>query len=89
MKWRTCSQGMTYDAGEGLVVYFDPGSGTTHLVNEVAAWLLGELAASSLTTVQLRDRVAGQVENVSEPEVEKLVDTLIQELQSFDLIEVV
>ena len=87
MKWRSCSQGMTYDTSDGFVVYFDTGSGTTHLINEVAAWLLAELAARPLSTEQLQDRVVDQMESVSAPEIEKLVATLIQELQSFDLIE--
>ena len=87
MKWQACSQGLTYDADDGFVVYFDVESGRTHLLNEVAAWLLAELAVNTLSTEQLQERIVGQVESVSEPEVEKLVETLLLELQSFDLVE--
>ena len=87
LKWRVCAQGMTYEADDSFVVYFDPASGRTHLINEVAAWLLAELASTPLTEEQLQSLVMSQVESVTDPEVEKMVDTLIQELQSFDLIE--
>lgn len=89
MKWQACSQGLTYENNEGFIVYFDLLSGTTHLVNEVSAWLLAKLAVKPLSREQMRDYVVDQVENVSAPEAEKLVDSLIQELQSFDLIEAV
>ena len=89
MKWRACSQGITYDADDGFVVYFDPASGKTHLINEIAAWLLAELTASPLSIEQLQDYVVQQVESVSGPEAAKLVESLLQELQSFDLIEAV
>ena len=87
MKWQACSQGLTYDADDGFVVYFDVESGRTHLLSEVAAWLLAELAVNPLSTEQLQERVVDQVESVSEPEVEKLVEALLLKLQSFDLVE--
>jgi len=87
MKWQACSQGLTYDADDGFVVYFDVESGRTHLLSEVAAWLLAELAVNPLSTEQLQERVVDQVESVSKPEVEKLVEALLLELQSFDLVE--
>ncbi len=87
MVWRTCSHGMTYETGDGFVVYFDTASGTTHLINELAAWLLAELAARPLSTEQLQNRVFDQMERVSVPEVKKLVVSLVTELQSSDLIE--
>lgn len=87
MMWRTSSRGMTYETGDGFVVYFDTASGTTHLINELAAWLLAELATCPLSTEQLQERVFEQMERVSVPEVKNLVATLIAELQSADLIE--
>ena len=87
MKWQACSQGLTYDAGDGFIVYFAVESGRTHLLSEVAAWLLAELAVNPLSTEQLQERVVDRVESVSEAEVEKLVEALLLELQSFDLVE--
>ena len=89
MKWRTSSQGMTYDAGDGFIVYFDTGSGKTHLINEIAAWLLAELDTVPLSIEQLQECVLDRVESVPGPEVEDLMAALVQELQSFDLIEAI
>ena len=85
--WRACSQGITYEADDGFVVYFDTASGRTHLIKEVAAWLLSELTATPLAEEQLQSRVVSQVESVTGPEAKKLLDTIVEELQSFDLIE--
>lgn len=87
MKWRVCSQGRTYDTGHSLIVYFDPSSGTTHLINEVADWLLAELAVNPLTTEQLLSRFMSHSKEITGPEAEELVNKQIQTLQSFDLIE--
>jgi len=54
MKWQACFTGLTYDADDGFVVYFDVESGRTHLLSEIAAWLLAELAVNPLSTEQLR-----------------------------------
>ncbi len=88
MKWRACSQGQTYDSGDGSVVYFDPASGRTHLINEVADWLLAELAANPLTTEQLLSCFMSHSKGITGSEAEKLVNAQIRTLQSFDLIEV-
>ena len=87
MKWRVCSQGQTYDSGDGLVVYFDPASGSTHLINEVADWLLAELSANPLTSEQLLSLFMSHSKEITGPEAEKLMNEQIQTLQSFDLIE--
>jgi hypothetical protein len=89
MKWRACSQGITYDADDGFVVYFDPDSGRTHLISEVAIWLMAELGTRPLTTEQLESRIVSQVESVTVQETEELAAALIKELQSFDLIEAI
>ncbi len=88
MKWRACSQGQTYDSGDGLVVYFDPASGRTHLINEVADWLLAELAINSLTTEQILSHFMSHSLEITGSEAEELVTAQIRALQSFDLIEV-
>lgn len=87
MKWRACSQGQTYDSGEGSVVYFDPASGKTHLINEVADWLLTELAANPLSTGQLLSRFMSRSTGITDSEAVKLLQAQILTLQSFDLIE--
>ena len=87
MKWRACSQGKTYDTGNSHVVYFDPASGSTYMINEVADWLLTELAINPLTTEELINRFMSQAEEISGAEAKTLVEAQISELQSYDLIE--
>ena len=87
MKWRACSQGKTYDAGNSHVVYFDPSSGSTYMINDVAAWLLAELATNPLTTEEMINRFMSQAEDISVTEAKTLVEAQISELQSYDLIE--
>lgn len=87
MKWRACSQGQTYDSGEGLVVYFDPASGGTHLIDEVADWLLAELADCPLSTEQLLSRFMLHARGITGSEAKELVESQLRALQSFDLIE--
>ena len=87
MKWRVCSQSRIYDAGNSHVVYFDPASGSTYMINEVADWLLAELAINPLTTEELINRFMSQAEEISGAEAKTLVEAQIRELQSYDLIE--
>lgn len=87
MKWRACSQGKTYDTGNSHVVYFDPASGSTYMISEVAAWVLSELASNPLTTEELINCFMVQAEEISDAEAKILVEAQISELQSFDLIE--
>ena len=87
MKWQACALGKTYDSGEGLVVYFDSASGRTHLINEVADWLLAELAANPLSTEQLLSRFMSYAKGITCSEAEQLLKAQIRTLQSFDLIE--
>ena len=87
MKWRACSPGKTYDTGNSHVVYFDPDSGSTYMISEVAAWLLSELVTSPHTTEELINRFMSQAEEISDAEAKTLVEAQIRELQSYDLIE--
>ena len=88
MKWRVCSKGQTYDSGNCSVVYFDHASGRTHLINEVADWLLAELTTNPLTTEELLNRFMSHSKGITVSEAEELVKAQIRALQSFDLIEV-
>ena len=87
MKWRACSQGNTYDTGNSHVVYFDPASGSTYMISEVAAWLLSEVATNTLTTEELINRFISQAEGINGAEAKILVEAQINELQFFDLIQ--
>lgn len=89
MVWRACSKGIIYDPDEGIVVYFDPESGRTHLINEVGAWILSELTKNALTAEQLHSLFMSQLENISNQEAQNLLIEQIRELQSFDLIEAI
>lgn len=87
MKWRTCSLGRTYEDGNCHVVYFDPASGSTFMISEVAAWLLAELAINPLSTEELIKRFISKAQDISDAEAKALVEAQISELQSYDMIE--
>ena len=87
MKWRACSQGKTYDTGDGFIVYFDPASGNTHLISDVAAYLLAELTIGPLSTEQIQVCLAAKGVSASAADETNHISAMIQELQSFDLIE--
>jgi hypothetical protein len=57
------------------------------MINEVADWLLTELAINPLTTEELINRFMSQAEEISGAEAKTLVEAQISELQSYDLIE--
>ena len=44
MHWQIDSMGLFYEPEDGMVIYFDPASGDTHLVSEYAAYLIRQFA---------------------------------------------
>lgn len=78
---------MVYDSGDAFVVYFDPSSGRTHLISQVAHWLLEELATAPRSAEQIKSLIVSQTESLSELEAEELIPKMIRELESLDLIE--
>ena len=58
MNWRINSPGLTYDCGDGNVIYFDTASGDTHLISDFAAHLIRQIADHSPDTSELMALIA-------------------------------
>lgn len=87
MKWYPSSPVRTFEDDDGLVVYFSEGSGSTHLINEAAAFVLDLVTAGPVSTEQLLQQMASQVDDISEQELSAMLGDLLSELQAIDLIE--
>jgi PqqD family protein of HPr-rel-A system len=87
MVWSLSSQGRVYDSGDPLVVYFDPASGKTLLISEVAAFLLEKLQAGPRSTRALADLVAQNLDSAGDDGLPDVVEALLQDLESVDLVE--
>ena len=87
MAWSLSSQGRFYDCGDPLVVYFDPASGNTLLISEVAAFLLERLQAGPLSTSALAELVAQNLESAGDEDLTDTIESLLQNLESSDLVE--
>lgn len=87
MHWRLCAPGQLYDRNEGLAVYFDTASGDTHLINGLAAALLGELAPGPVSQDELLAWFAGVVTDVQPSECPSILDKILGELQALFIVE--
>ncbi len=84
MAWRLTSSGREYNCGEGLVVYFHPASGNTHMLNEFAAGVLRELMAGPSTASLLAQCKDLDVDGTL---TAAQVDNVLQELEEIYLVE--
>jgi PqqD family protein of HPr-rel-A system len=89
MDWSLVSHGRIYDSGDPLVVYFDPASGKTCLLNAVAAFLLEQLKAGPRSTSALSALLKENMEHPDDTDFEGATEKLLRELESFDLVETV
>ena len=87
MKWKVCSPGKTYEAGEGRGVYFDAGSGDTHLVDHTTLAVLRILAPAPLSLEEIAAQLAATGPD-TDLECSQLEDVL-HELATVDLVEIV
>ncbi|MCX2980958.1 HPr-rel-A system PqqD family peptide chaperone [Halieaceae bacterium IMCC14734] len=87
MQWCASAPGKTFEDEEGLVVYFSQGSGSTHLITEVAAFILEVLAMGPATTDELLHQIAIGADDITEQELQESVHELLEELQASELIE--
>ena len=90
--WRAISPGKTFEDGEDLVVFFSQGSGSTHLLTPVAAFIMELLEASPRSTEELLGHLAQQVEgaavdSTADEELQGLLGNLLEELEESELIE--
>jgi len=72
MEWRLTSPMREYDRDEGMVVFFHPATGNTHLLTDSAAALLRLLASKPLSEADLIDRFESESLAPMLEELEKL-----------------
>lgn len=87
MAWRLLASGRFFDAGEASVIYFDPRSGDTHLINELAAFILQQLATGPLDTAALLARVRSESGSTDSGAFASAVNAVLEELLDLDLLQ--
>ena len=87
IQWCASGPARTFEDEEGLVVYFNQGSGSTHLVTEIAAFILQLLAERPFSTDELLQRMASEAGDITEQELRETVQELLEDLQASELIE--
>lgn len=86
MKWRIHSTGRFYDANESTVVYFDSHSGDTHLLSDFAAFIMQQFGSNSLTSEELIAQISPTIDSPSGTELILLVEGILAELASLDIL---
>lgn len=87
MKWRSFFSGEIYDSGDPIVVYFDPGSGDTHLLTEIAASIMHTLATKNYDRAELADSLRTFFPKLSCEELDAEIEQSLRELSDIHLIE--
>ena len=86
MKWRIESMGRFFDAGEGMVVYFDPASGDTHLVSDFAAYLIQQFADQPMDIEELINRISPDIDSGDLLEMTEATPDVLAELVTLDVL---
>lgn len=86
--WRACAFAdyQVANYGEECVV-FDAGSGGTHVMDPVAAFVLSLLAPGSMSFGDLRQRIIQEFEVTDDGLLDKYLDALLRELRRKSLIQ--
>lgn len=87
MLWCLTSPGKFYDRGEGVVVYFHPASGDTHLFTDFAVDLLRKLAAGPADLAILSEPYFDPAGEVSIEEYRDAIEAVLEQLAQLDLVE--
>lgn len=86
MTWRIHPKGLLYDAHESTVVYFDAYSGDTHLLSDFAGFVMQKLGNQPLTTEELVKQIAPSIDPEEIPDLEEMVNGVLEELVSLDIL---
>ena len=86
MKWRIDSMGRFFDAGEGMVVYFDPASGDTHLVSDFAAYLIQQFTDQPMDIEELINRISPDIDSGDLLEMTEATPDVLAELVTLDVL---
>ena len=88
MLWRIESEGRFYDAGEGSMVYFDPNTGDTHLLTDLAGFVLQQFSPGQpLTQDTLVAHVAPHFDEADQGNLAEIVTAVLQELCFLDILQ--
>jgi PqqD family protein of HPr-rel-A system len=87
MKWRIDSMGRMYDPGEGMVVYFDPASGDTHLISDFAAYLIQQFADQPMEIGALINRISPDLDPEDLLELTQATPGVLEELVTLDILQ--
>ncbi len=87
MNWHIPSTGRIYDPGEETVVYFDPGSGNTHLISRFAAYLLELIGQESPSTREIARRATSAMESDDVEALDEAISSALQQLAQLDIIQ--
>ena len=86
MKWQIYSVGQFYDADEGMVVYFEPSSGDTHLVSDFAAYLIQLLAVQPMNIEELVSRISPDIDSGDPEEMTEATQGVLVELLTLNIL---
>lgn len=84
--WKPASPGRIYAPEDNPVVWFDTGSGDTHLIDALAAEALELLANGPLTKLELASRLPA-LDGDAEAAHEARIGELLEALAAVDLVE--
>ena len=71
-----------------MVVYFDPASGDTHLLNEFAAFLIQKIASEGrpLETNEVVELISSDIEAEDQITLPQTISDILGELTALDII---
>lgn len=84
MLWHIQSSGHFYDPGEETVIYYDPSSGDTHLLTDLAAFVVEQIQAAPTSEQDLLERLRPHLDDEG-VDVEALLTGVLQDLRILDI----
>ncbi len=79
--------GSVYEHDEGVSVYYHPSSGNTHLISDFAVRTLQLIDKQSRTMEALNTAIREDVEGIDDEGCTQMLNDVLLELESLDLIE--
>lgn len=84
MLWQIRSEGRFYDAHEETVIYYDPNSGDTHLLTDLAAFVVEQIAQGTGEEAGILKALAPHLEG-EDVDATELLSGVLQELSHLDI----
>lgn len=82
--WHIESTGRFYDANEDTVIYYDPNSGDTHLLTDLAAFVVEKISQGKASEAALLEELAPHLDG--EPvDTRQLLEGVLHELRHLDI----